>query len=54
MVLVEPITLARKAETKTLVNLLVESVELRRDDVEEQLKKSVEAAELFGHRHFHL
>ncbi len=34
----------RKAETKTLVDLLVESAELRRSSVEEQLKKSVEEA----------
>ncbi len=34
----------RKAETKTLVSLLVESVELRRDGVEGQLKKSVQEA----------
>lgn len=40
----------RKAETKTLVNLLAESVELRRAGVEDDLKKSVTEAVENGHR----
>ena len=38
----------RKAETKTLVNLLVESIELRRDGVEGALKKSATEASQNG------